>query len=125
MGTEAVNGRKEVGLERVLGWSPLRVLLCGAFAFGGSLLSAGGLLRFVSSFTTTANWDDPIPLDASNSLIIVLGVGGVLYAFATECWRACERAEQGRWQAAGIRAFFGTLVAPWIVVAVIAVDVVR
>ena len=124
MGNEAISGRRRVNLERVLGWSPLRVLLCGAFAFGGSLLSAGGLLRFVSSFTTTANWDDPIPINAPNSLLIVLAVAGVLYAFANECWHACERAKQGRWRTAGTRVFFGAGVAVWLVMVVIAVDAV-
>ncbi|WP_420618550.1 hypothetical protein [Candidatus Poriferisocius sp.] len=78
----------------------------------------------MSSFTTTANWDDPIPIDASNSLIIVLGVGGVLYAFATECWRACERGERGRWRTRGIQAFVATVVLVWVVVIGIAVEVV-
>lgn len=110
--------------ERVLGWSPLRVLVCGAFAFGVALLSAGPLLRFVSSFTNTANWDDPIPLDAPNSLLIVLGVGGVLYAFATECWRSCERAEPGRWRARGVWAILGTVMVVWFAVVGIALDVV-
>lgn len=111
--------------ERVLGWSPLRVLLCGAFAFGGALLSAGSLLRFVSAFTTTANWHDPIPLDAPNSLLIVLGVAGVLYAFATECWRSCEKAGQGRLQATGSSLFMAALIAMWLVAAEISVDLVR
>ena len=124
MGNEAISSRRRVSLERVLGWSPLRVLLCGAFAFGGALLAAGSLLRFVSSFTTTANWEDPIPLDAPNSLLIVLGVAGVLYAFATEWWRACERAKQGRWRGVGIQAFVAAVVAVWFVVAGITADVV-
>lgn len=87
-------------------------------------MSAGELLRFVSSFTTTANWEDPIPLDASNSLLIVLGVGGVLYAFATECWRACERAKRARWQTWEMQAFLATFVLIWIAVVAIAVEVV-
>ena len=124
MDNESISGGRSVSLERVLGWSPLRVLLCGAFAFGGALLSAGGLLRFVSWFTTTANWSDPIPINAPNSLLIVLAVAGVLYAFANECWNACERAKQGRWRTVGTRVFFGTGVVVWLVVALIAAEAV-
>ena len=113
-----------MSLERVLGWSPLRVLLCGAFAFGVALLSAGNLLRFVNSFTTTASWDDPISLDASNSLLIVLGIGGVLYAFAAEWLRACDRAKQDRWRTRGLWAFVATVVMVWFVVVGVAIEVV-
>ena len=124
MGNEAISGRRKLGLERVLGWSPLRVLLCGSFAFGGALLSAGGLLRFVSSFTTSANWEDPIPIDAPNSLLIVLAVAGVLYAFAAEWLRACDRAKQGRWRTRGLQAFVAAVVVVWIAVVEIAANVV-
>ena len=119
-----IGGGRRVSLERVLGLSPLRVLLCGVLAFGGALLSAGGLLRFVNSFTTTANWDDPIPIDAPNSLLIVLAVAGVLYAFATEWLRACDRAKPGRWRSVGFQAFAVAWVTVCILVVGVAIDVV-